>query len=147
MDYNKFGDTLARKGETCENPYADEHNDDIFDDVQNTDASVATIESIDYMPDIENNPTLLLKKIKLANYNRIVIAHLNINSIRNKFDALREMIIDNIDILIITETKIDESFPPSQFQIDGYKLPFRMDRTSDGVASLYTSGVISHIDN
>lgn len=35
------------------------------------------------------------------------------------------------DILTIQETKIDRTFPNSQFYIDGYKL-FRKDRTKRG---------------
>ena len=57
----------------------------------------------------------------------IVVGYININSIRNKLDNLSMMISDNIDILIITETKIDSSFTSSQFQIEGYKIPFRLD--------------------
>ena len=37
------------------------------------------------------------------------------------------MIRDNIDILVIEETKIDSSFPSSQFLIEGYKTPSRLD--------------------
>ena len=32
------------------------------------------------------------------------------------------MIKDNIDILLISETKIDSSFPTVQFHIDGYTI-------------------------
>ena len=32
----------------------------------------------------------------------------------------------------MTETKLDETFPKSQFLIDGYSLPFRQDRNSNG---------------
>ena len=67
------------------------------------------------------------------NTDRIVIAHLNINSIRNKFDALKSSISGYIDILLITETKLDESFPHPQFAIRGYKHPFLLDRTADGL--------------
>ena len=40
--------------------------------------------------------------------------------------------IGNIDILIITETKLDKTFPEAQFHIDGYAPPFRMDRNKNG---------------
>ena len=67
-----------------------------------------------------------MKSTKLANANRLVIAHLNINSIRNKFESLKLLVIDNIDILVISETKIDDSFPTPQFAIEGYSRPFRI---------------------
>ena len=33
---------------------------------------------------------------------------------------------------MISETKIDESFPTSQFLIDGFSSPYRLDRNSNG---------------
>ena len=39
-------------------------------------------------------------------------------------------IVVNLDILIISETKLDESFPVSQFLIPGFENPIRLDRSS-----------------
>ena len=33
---------------------------------------------------------------------------------------------------MISETKIDSSFPISQFSMTGYSIPFRLDQTSHG---------------
>ena len=52
---------------------------------------------------------------------------LNINSIRNKFDLLVDQIKGNVDIMVISETKLDESFPNGWFKIPGYALPYRLD--------------------
>ena len=60
------------------------------------------------------------------------MAHLNINSLRNKFDSLVDQIKGNIDILVISETKLDESFPVGQFKIPGFATPFRRDRNELG---------------
>ena len=40
--------------------------------------------------------------------------------------------IGEIDILMISETKIDESFPPGQFKINGFNTPFCLDHNSSG---------------
>ena len=40
---------------------------------------------------------------------------------------LMSLIKENIDILIITETKIDIIFHQRQFNIDGYNVPFCQD--------------------
>ena len=69
-----------------------------------------------------------LKYIRLGNLNKLVIAHLNINSIRNKFDFLVEKIKGNVDILMISETKLDDSFPMGQFLIDNFSEPIRLDK-------------------
>ena len=71
-----------------------------------------------------------LKTIRKHNLNMIVVAHLNINSLRKKFDCLLGHITGNIDILMISETKLDSSFPTGQFLINGYNDPFRIDRNS-----------------
>ena len=46
---------------------------------------------------------------------RVITGHININSIRNKFEPLVSFINNNLDILMISETKIDDTFPASQF--------------------------------
>ena len=68
----------------------------------------------------------------IVNPNKIIIGHLNINSIRNKFDCLTYIIDKNIDILLLSETKLDDTFPERQFVINGYHPPYRNDRTDKG---------------
>ena len=51
---------------------------------------------------------------------------------RNKFDALTQQIIGNVDIFMLSETKLDSSFPEGQFLIPGYGAPYRIDRTCYG---------------
>ena len=42
------------------------------------------------------------------------------------------MIKDNIDILLVSETKLHGTFPVGQLCIDGYSTPYRFDRSSHG---------------
>ena len=60
----------------------------------------------------------------------MVIGHLNINSLRNKFESLKLLVRGNIDILVITESKLDNTFPSQQFAIEGYSLPYRLDKNA-----------------
>ena len=53
------------------------------------------------------------------NLNRVILAQVNINSLPNKFDILAEGIKMKVDVLIISETKPDETFPSRQFYIEG----------------------------
>ena len=80
----------------------------------------------------EQPPKEILQKMKQKNPDKIVIGHLNINSIRYKLEFLMEIISTNIDLFLISETKLDASFPTSQFIIDGYHTPFREDRDNKG---------------
>ena len=57
---------------------------------------------------------------------------MNINSLRYKFDEIKEISLDKVvDCLIISKTKLDSSFKDSLFEVDGYKLQ-RRDRTDHG---------------
>ena len=67
-----------------------------------------------------DDPKEVLKNLRLKNVNRLICAQLNINFIRNKFNSLVDIINNNIDILMISETKLDPSFPNGQFHIHGF---------------------------
>ena len=73
-----------------------------------------------------------MENLKLKNNHRLVIGNLNINSTSNKFDNLKLIIQGKIDILVITETKTDSTFPLNQFAIQGYSKPCRFDRNRNG---------------
>ena len=79
-----------------------------------------------------NNVYDILKGLKLRNVNRLVIGNLNINSIASKFDQLKAIIQCHVDILVIVETKLDITFPTSQFLLDGFSKPYRLDRNRNG---------------
>ena len=64
--------------------------------------------------------------------NRILIAHLNINFLRNKFEILVTSIAVNLDILMISEVKLNESFPVSQFLTPVFENPIRLGQSSSG---------------
>ena len=79
-----------------------------------------------------DNAIAILNDIRTKYVNNILIGHLNINAIANKFDALKVIIANRLDVLVLVETKLDDSFPEQQFKIDGYKKPYRYDRNSNG---------------
>ena len=73
-----------------------------------------------------------LNAIRKRNINRLIIGPLNINSLRNKLASLAQQVTGNIDILMVSETKLDNSFPVNQVLINGYTSPFRIDRDNNG---------------
>ena len=89
----------------------------------------STLSTLDYEP--ISDPFEKLKNTRLKNSNRLIIAQLNINSLRNKFDSLVRMLHNNPDILLIFESKIDSSFPNAQFQIEDYTT-YRLDTNANG---------------
>ena len=63
------------------------------------------------------NPLLKIKNLRLSNVNRVIMGNLNINSLTDKFDLLKETVLEYIDIVVITETKLDDTFPNAQFSV------------------------------
>ena len=59
-----------------------------------------------------------------------IVSYLNINHFENKVIHFREICHQAlIDFICVDETKLDSSYPDSQFYIDGYQFPlFRIDR-------------------
>ena len=71
----------------------------------------------------------ILDRVRLNNATGI-INHLNINSLKNKFEMLRQPVQNKLNIFLVSETKVDLSFPSSQFAIEGFSVPFRLERNS-----------------
>ena len=59
-----------------------------------------------------------------------IIGHLNVHSIRNKFEMVSMSVAQYVDILVLSETKLDSTFPSIQFLINGFSVPHRLDRNS-----------------
>ena len=73
---------------------------------------------------------------RLQNAKNVTIRALNVNSLRNKIGAVQELITNNIDICLLSETKIHETFPNQQFNINNNKT-FRRGRTKYGGGLLF----------
>ena len=73
-----------------------------------------------------------LYSIQKCNLNKLVVANLNINSLRIKSNNLTRKITSNVEIFMISETKLDNSFPDGQFLIEGYSISYRIDRDYHG---------------
>ena len=82
-----------------------------------------------------------LNELRLSNPNNVIKSHLNINSLRSKSDQLKLLITNKIDILVLTETKLDGTFPSSRFLIDEFLKPLRLDRNRGG------GGILTFVRN
>ena len=98
--------------------------------------------------DTNEDTHICLRNLQLKHSDRLLIGHLNENSRRYKFQTLKFVIKENFDILVVTETKIDISFPESQFKIDDFNSPFRLDRTMWWITGIllikYTKQIIEN---
>ncbi|CAG2185031.1 unnamed protein product [Mytilus edulis] len=82
--------------------------------------------------DVEQNIFDELKGVRIKHPNNFHYAYLNINSFRNKFSSIKDLLNDNlVDMIIVAETKLDDTFKKGEFFIDNYDL-WRADRTAKG---------------
>ena len=68
----------------------------------------------------------------IENINNVITGNRNINSLPETLNNLKVLVTGMLDILIILETKLDNEFPVSQFHIEGYSKPCRLDRNRNG---------------
>ena len=87
----------------------------------------------EYTPNMTKKCDNVIRKNKL---NRLIFAHININSIRKKFDMLASQVKGNADVVMISKTKLHDTFPVDQFVLKGFSQPFRIDRNKNGGGSL-----------
>ena len=97
---------------------------------QNRSIDKGSSENTDSKQDL--NPLSVVKNLKLKNVNKAIIGQININSISPKFNQLKKLVLKHVDVLVVCETKLDETFPSSQFHMDGFSLQYRLDRNRNG---------------
>ena len=81
---------------------------------------------------LHNDCISRFKMIRAENFDNIIVRTLNINSISPKFAEFKLMASGYFDVIILTETKLDDSFPKAQFCIDRFSIPYRLDRNRNG---------------
>ena len=67
-----------------------------------------------------DDPKEILKNIKSKHRDRPTIAQLNINFLYPKIDPLIDIIKESVDVLVVSETKLDDTFTTAQFLIEGF---------------------------
>ena len=88
--------------------------------------------------EINIDPYLGLDEIRKKNIGRVVIGHINISSPRNKFEPPKSFIEKRIDFLVVTETKIDQSFSSNEFSIGGFPLHLGWIVMAEGLGAGYS---------
>ena len=81
---------------------------------------------------LESSCIINISKIRSDDIDNVIIDTLNTNFLSSKFDDLKVLISGLLDILIIKETKLDDTYPISQPHIDGYSMSHRRDRDRNG---------------
>ena len=99
-----------------------------------------------YRNNVQISDLQILRKLRLKYPRSPLIGYLNINSLRNKIIDVREMIGRlQLDYFLISETKLDSSFPSAQFHIGHYEIRNRRDRDKNGggLIEFFKKGIIT----
>ena len=59
--------------------------------------------------------------VKVENFDNIIVGNPNINSITSRFDGFKLMVSGLFDVIIVTETKLDDSFPEAQAGLSDFQ--------------------------
>ena len=104
---------------------------------------VKEVEVVDKVEEIEQAEDLqILHDFRLKYPRNSLIVYLNINSLWNKIIDLMEIISYlQLDYFVLSETKINNSFPFAQFDMSGYEIRARRDR-DEIIESIYSELVI-----
>ena len=114
-------------------------------------------EGFDENPDIEvpvvDIPPDDLDDEALVKSKGLKLAHLNINSLLPKISYVRILLSKTkLDVLVVSETKIDDTISDNELKIDGYEI-YRQDRNRHGggvlffVSDLLESHPLKHLCN
>jgi len=118
--FDKPEDTLSELSEAIDSDYSVYGNNDRSPDISDNNFSVLGNNETDST--VNTDIFTELREMRGKHRKNILLAHLNINSYRYKHIALEELLYDKVvDILIIGETKLDDSFPDRQFHVTDYK--------------------------
>ena len=95
----------------------------------------------------DDKQTNILKNARLKHPKKVCLSHININSIRSKLDSLFEFTYGLVDFLAVSETKLDSSFPTGQFNLPGFRTPYRKDLSakSGGLLVYVNSNIPSKV--
>ena len=94
------------------------------------------------------NDSEILNVTRRKNFQNPFFAYYNINSLRFKFEDLKEVLSNSLpDVLVLAETKLDKSFPNAQFFLSEYFEPTRKDFSchSGGIIEYIRKGIIRKI--
>ena len=128
--YKLYWKWLIHLSICCSKPFCSHSLENIDISTENSSISDQNLNPLN-LSNKETDCFTELKTFRFKNPKNLIMGHLNINSLRNKFESIKPIISPNFDIFLVSETKLDESFPNNQFSISGYRM-FRQDKNCFG---------------
>ena len=95
----------------CFNDLIDFHASNILTSDSRSDCGDADVSDVDdFISFLQNH--------RYLHPHNLIVCHLNINSLSNKFQSINPLLYDKtVDLLFLSETKLDESYPSNMFSV------------------------------
>ena len=107
------------------------------------DNNVNISHSLSHDNDITSNLFGNMQNLRKNYLNHIMIGHLNVNSLGSKLTEIKELQnLCKIDVLVLSETKLDGSYKQEVLDIDGYSCIRQDKRSNSGGLLMYISNDI-----
>ena len=101
----------------------------------------------EHIADTDNSNMLFgeLQSIRMKSAKNVIIGHLNVNSVGSKISEIKELQrLCGLDVLVLSETKLDDSFKQELLDINGYSCVRQDKRANSGGLLTYISNDIPH---
>ena len=123
-----IGDVIDNGAVPCNNTvFLEKESDDV---IFNDSVNISNARNNDSNSSESVDPWNELKCFRSSHVKNLIIGALNINSLRNKFNSFKHVLTNGyVDFFTISESKLDESFPVSQFYVKGFYV-HRQDSTA-----------------
>ena len=117
-------------------------NDDVIDISDKNDDVIDTGDGSNLMNE-NDDPEKLYNEVRLIrnkHVNNVIISHLNVNSLGPKINEIKELVLSSkVDVLVLSETKLDGSYKQDVLDIDGYCCIRKDKRSNSGGLLAYIS--------
>ena len=135
---------------------SDNHDNCVLhDQIQTTSQNNMTVNeevaNFEHGSDNENDAACMtnlfenMQTLRRCYLNNIMIAHLNVNSLGSKLSEIKELQnLCKVDVLVLSETKLDGSFKQQTLDIDGYSCVRQDKRSNSGGILIYISNDIPY---
>ena len=135
-----------------------QNEDKLAENVENTHANLQSISdnyNVNQNADTESTESIAnepenhveiqneIRKVRCTYMNNMIISHLNVNSINQKFNEVKDLIVrSKFEVIILSETKIDDSYRDALFEIENYNMYRQDKRSNSGGIMIYVSKLL-----
>jgi hypothetical protein len=120
------------------------HNGHVTSDCENSSMDDVIVPDYDaQFNEINLNIFEEVQNIRKDYLGHVIISHLNVNSLNSKIQEIKELQSTcKLDVLVLSETKLDASFKQEIFHIEGYSCVRQDKRSNSGGMMIYISNDI-----